>query len=197
MNDSCASDAELVRLARSGKPEAFGELVVRYQDRLYNSVYHMAGNERDAEDIAQDVFLRAYEGLRGFRQEAKFSTWLFGIMLNTVRNFWRRQGRRPAALSLDATAQDGQSSFSDPPSPHDGPQETNVREERVARVRAAIDELDEESREILVLRDIEGFSYTELAEVLELPLGTVKSRLYRARAGLKKKLEPMFEGGEL
>lgn len=184
------SDADLVDRARGGDVAAFGRLVERHQDYIYNAVYHLVGHEHDAEDIAQDVFVRAYSGLAGFEGRAKFSTWLYGIMLNSVRSHWRRERGRPA-LSLEGQDED-EDRDTDPPADADGPEALGMRREQVRLVRAAIAELDEELREIVVLRDIRGLSYEELSEALGLPDGTVKSRLHRARQLLKDKLEPLY-----
>ncbi|KPK65647.1 MAG: hypothetical protein AMK73_02330 [Planctomycetes bacterium SM23_32] len=185
-----AADAGLVARARDGDVEAFGRLVERHQDHIYNAVYHLVGSEQDAEDIAQDVFMRAYSHLNGFQGRARFSTWLYGIMLNAVRSHWRRAGPR-RTVSLEGA---GDETRADPPATGDGPVRRAVRREHVDAVRGAIAELEEEWREIIVLRDIRGLSYEELAETLDLPAGTVKSRLHRARAALRDKLEPLMGG---
>jgi len=183
-----------VALAHAGDVEAFGRLVERNQDYVYNAVYHLVGDERDAEDIAQDVFVKAYRSIGRFEGRSKFSTWLYGIMLNSVRSFWRRRTRRPT-LVQDAAQED--ESVRDPAAGGRNPFEESVRGERIEAVRAAIARLDEDLREIVVLRDIRGLSYDELADVLDLPDGTVKSRLHRARSALKELLEPVFDGKEL
>lgn len=188
-----SSEAHLIGRARNGDVQAFGRLVELNKDYVYNAVYHLVGNEADAEDIAQEVFLRAYRNLAGFEGRARFSTWLYGIMLNAVRSFWRRRTRRGTA-SLDAG--DEANPHPDPPAQTDGPAAMSLRRERVAAVRAAIAALDEDSREIVVLRDIKGLTYEELADVLGLPAGTVKSRLHRARAALRQALDPLYGPGQ-
>jgi RNA polymerase sigma-70 factor (ECF subfamily) len=182
------SDAELVERARAGRTEAFGRLVERHQDYIYNAVRHLVSDRDDAEDIAQQVFVKAYEGLESFAGRAKFSTWLYGIMLNCVRTYRRRRGRA-TVFSVEGGREEG---AGDPPSEADGPERATMRGERVQRVRDAIAGLDPDHREIIVLREIRGLSYEELAEVLEVAPGTVKSRLYRARRQLKEKLEPYW-----
>ena len=184
----------MVALAHAGDVEAFGRLVERNQHYVYNAVYHLVGDERDAEDIAQDVFVKAYRSIGRFEGRSKFSTWLYGIMLNSVRSFWRRRTRRPR-LVQDAAEEDERAH--DPAAEGRNPFEESVRGERVEAVRAAIARLDEDLREIVVMRDIRGLSYEELADVLDLPDGTVKSRLHRARSALKELLEPIFDGMEL
>ena len=184
-----SSEARLIGRARDGDVQAFGRLIELNKDYVYNAVYHLVGNAADADDIAQEVFLRAFKNLGGFEGRARFSTWLYGIMLNSVRSFWRRRTLRSTA-SLDGGDED--SPRPDPPANSDGPAAVSDRRERVAAVRSAIAALDEESREIVVLRDIKGMAYEELADVLGIPVGTVKSRLHRARAALRQALEPLY-----
>ncbi len=185
-----ASDIELVGRARSGDTEAFRVLVERHQDHIFGAVCHLVGSRPDAEDIAQDVFLLAYRNLGAFRGSAKFSTWLYGIMLNAVRSHWRRRRSRPA-LSLDPPDGDGEAG-ADPPDQGDGPAEAAARRESVHAVREAIAALEPDLREIVVLRDIHGLSYEDLGEALGVAAGTVKSRLFRARQALREKLEPLY-----
>lgn len=186
MAEDRPSDAQLVERAREGESDAFGLLVERHQDYVYNSVFHLVGTEPVAEDLAQETFVRAFEHLDGFEGRARFTTWLYSIMLNCVRSHWRRANR---ARVLSTDREEG---APNPVSDADGPVESNVREERVRRVRAAIGELEPDHREIIVLRDIRGLTYEELARTLDLPAGTVKSRLYRARRQLKDKLAPYW-----
>ena len=193
MGEASQSDVDLVARTCGGEAEAFGVLVSRYEGQLYSAVVHLVG-ERDAEDIAQEVFMKAFRGLGGFRREAKFSTWLYGIMMNCVRTHWRSGRRRRGVFSLDGN-NPGEDAPLDPPSPRDGPVADSVRRETVEMVRYAIGELDGELREIVVLRDIEGLSYDEMSHVLGLPLGTVKSRLFRARSVLKDTMAPMWADG--
>jgi len=186
-----SSEADLLGRARGGDVDAFGLLVEQNQDRIYNAVYHLVGNDEDAEDIAQEVFVRAFRNLGRFAGRAKFSTWLYGIMLNSVRSYWRRRRGQPA-VRLEGPEEEDNGPGTDPPARGDGPLDASVRREQVRLVRAAIAELDEDLREIVVLRDIRGLSYEELEEALSLPAGTVKSRLHRARQALKDKLEPLY-----
>jgi len=189
MGKASPSDAELVTRACGGETQAFAMLIERHQDNMYNAIAHLMGSVQDAEDIAQEVFLSAFRNLRKFRREARFTTWLYGIMLNCVRTHWRRRRRRLDNVSLDAPAGEG-GWHPDPPSPRAGPLEESARREAVEVVRCAIASLDVELREVIVLRDVEGLSYEELAGALGLPLGTVKSRLFRARSALKDKIVP-------
>ena len=169
----------LARL-RAGDPRAFEELVIGYQHRVFGVALRMLGSRAEAEEIAQEVFLRAHRALADFRGDARLGTWLYGIAsrlcLNRLASPDRRVVRGDAALAdvaagtLDAAAQ-------------------AERAELDAALHAAIAELPEERRLVLVLRDVEGLSYEEIAEALALDPGTVRSRLHRARMQLKEKLE--------
>jgi len=193
MAEASQKDVDLVARTCSGECEAFGVLVSRYEGQVYNAVVHLVG-ESDAEDIAQEVFMKAFRGLGGFRREARFSTWLYGIMMNCVRTHWRSRRRRRGLFSLDG-GNPHEDPLVDPPSLQDGPVADSVRRETVEMVRRAIGGLDGDLREVIVLRDIEGLSYDEVSHVLGLPLGTVKSRLFRARSVLKDKMAPLWRDG--
>jgi RNA polymerase sigma-70 factor (ECF subfamily) len=192
MAKAIPSDAELVQQAQTGRREAFGLLVERHQDYVYNSVCYLVGSGQDAEDIAQEVFVSAYRALGRFEGRARFTTWLYGIMLNSVRSYWRRR-RKVTVLSVGASDDGDDDPAAQVPAKQDGPAEMSMRAERVQAVRAAIAGLSDDLREIIVLRDIQGLSYDELAEALELPDGTVKSRLYRARRELMERLKPFWD----
>jgi RNA polymerase sigma-70 factor (ECF subfamily) len=194
MTKASPSDEELVEKSQAGRAESFGLLVERHQDYVYNAVCHLIGSGQDAEDIAQEVFVSAFRALGGFEGRARFTTWLYGIMLNSVRSHWRRQ-KRVTVLSMSAEDDDdgpGRQVAAE----QESPAETALRTEQVSAVRAAIGELEDNLREIIVLRDIQGLSYEELAAALELPDGTVKSRLHRARKELTEKLRPFWDAQE-
>ncbi|MCU0726818.1 MAG: sigma-70 family RNA polymerase sigma factor [Planctomycetes bacterium] len=181
------SDEELVRRSRRGDREAFGELVVRYENRIHATVFRILGNRDDAREFAQDTFLRAFDRLSTFRDGARFSTWLYTIALNVTRSELRRRkarrDRRP--LSLEQTE-------IDPPDGAEAPEEGAGRRELAALALRELDRLDTEAREVVVLRDLEDLSYEEIAGVLGCPPGTVKSRLFRAREELRARLAPLL-----
>jgi RNA polymerase sigma-70 factor (ECF subfamily) len=193
MGEAAPSDIELIERTCGGETDAFASLVSRYEDYVFNAVAHLVGSGHEAEDITQEVFLKAFRNIGRFRREAMFSTWLYGIMLNSVRSRWRKRGRRPKVVSLSANPGEGNPG-SPQESPGDGPLEQVLRAERVELVRRSIATLPEDLREVIVLRDLEGLSYEELAESLNVPLGTVKSRLFRARNALKDKIAPLVSG---
>jgi len=175
------SDEVLIRRARRGDREAFGDLVYRYREGAVNVVYRMCGDVHLAEDAAQDAFVRAWEALPRYRHRGTFKAWLYRIALNCARDALRRQ--RPTA---DV---DGLPLRSDAP----GPERQMLQQERATRVQEAVLGLPEASRAALVLREYEGFSYKEIAETLDIPMGTVMSRLHYARSRLREMLSPMME----
>ena len=190
-------DRELVRASRRGETQAFGELVERYQDRVFNLAFRLTGNRDAAADAAQEAFLKAWSALDAFRGESAFYTWLFRITVNVVRSRHRYQAVRPAPRSLDANPRAG--THEDRPALADelkadvpDPAEEAGRAERRKLVEQALARLDPDQRAMIVLRDIEGRSYAEIAELIECPRGTVKSRIHRARLALKHILAPVL-----
>jgi RNA polymerase sigma-70 factor (ECF subfamily) len=168
----------------AGDTTAFGRLVLVYQDRLYNSLLRVLGSAEDASDTVQDAFVQAYLKLDTFRGSSAFYTWLYRIAFNLAMSHARRERKTASLDGMKMTA--GSEPVDGQPAPDAG----MLREERIAMVRAALAELSFEYREIIVLREIEGCHYEEIAEILELPLGTVRSRLFRARIQLKDRLSP-------
>jgi RNA polymerase sigma-70 factor (ECF subfamily) len=185
------ADEELVRKAALGSVGAFDVLVVRYQDRVYNVLARMCGSPDEAEDLAQETFLKAYRALGAFRQGSKFYTWLFRIAVNLAVSHRRRSGRM-RILPLSDCSEGQPSNAATPAEPagkrNPAPDSAAISAETAKRVAAELDALDEEFRVVLILRDIEDMDYAQIASVLDLPVGTVKSRLHRARCILKERL---------
>ena len=179
MND----DAQLIDQTLAGHGAAFGQLVEKYQDRLYNTVVHVVGNAEDARDIVQDAFVQAFINLSAFQRSSAFYTWLYRIAFNVAASRHRR--RRP----MQSVEHHRETSGMEPVDDAEGPTERLERMERCRQVRQAIAELSDEHRNILVLREIDGFCYETIAEILDLPMGTVRSRLYRARLQLRDELK--------
>ena len=183
MSDVPTDDTQWVQAALGGDKEAFGLLVERYQDRVFNTLVRVLGNRDDARDIVQDAFVQAFVKLDSFRGDAKFYTWLYRIAMNLALSHRRR--RRPAA-SLDAAKENvGEEPVAQQPT---AAQEL-IERERAEQLQLALLQLNDRHRQILVLRELEGFSYETISEILELPVGTVRSRLFRARLQLKEQLQ--------
>ena len=176
--------AEFVSRLRAGDRRAFEELVRTQQHRVYGLALRMLGNAAEAQDVAQEAFLRAHRGLADFRGDARLSTWLYQIVSRLCLNRLAGSERRLARHGEEALAQ--------VPDARPGPDQALERGELEEALHRAIAELPEERRIVVVLRDVEGLAYEEIAEVLELPVGTVRSRLHRARLDLKEKLERFF-----
>ena len=180
-------DRRLIAESLNGRPAAFGDLVRRYQDRLFNSVVRVVDNPDDAQDVVQDAFINAYQSRASFKGDAEFFTWLYRIAFNTAVSLRRR---RRATVSLE-TGRDGEAVI-DPqdPSPESRPGAALERSEEEATLQAALNRLSGEHRIVLVLKDIEGMKYDQIAEVIGVPIGTVRSRIHRARLELRELLDP-------
>lgn len=179
-------DAQLIQATLSGKSAAFGRLVQKYQDRLFNTMLHVAGNAADAQDVVQEAFIQAFLRLETFAQESAFYTWLYRIAFNVAATHRRR--KKPRVSIEEARDRRGE----EPTSHETGPSESLERQERSRLVREAIAALPEEHRMVLVLREIDGCCYETIAEILQLPIGTVRSRLHRARLQLREKLKEVL-----
>ena len=182
-------DRRLIADTLAGRSAAFGELVLRHQDRLFNAVVRVVDNADDAADAVQDAFVNAYQSLASFKGDAEFYTWLYRIAFNTAISLKRK---RKAVVSLDA-GRDGEGGL-DPADPHGeiGPGADLERGEEEAILQAALNRLSVEHRTVLVLKDIDGLKYEEIADVLGVPIGTIRSRIHRARLELKTLLDPVF-----
>lgn len=184
------TDEHLVEQFLLGNKAAFEEIVIRYEQRVFQLAYRLSSNPDDASDLAQEAFLKVYRYLDQWRGQAAFSTWLYRIVSNTFLDEVRKRKRRPlTAVSLDANiaTEDGEV-VREFPSPTASPEEEYLQRELQFVVRQALAELPPDYRIVLTLRDIQGHTYEEIAEITELNLGTVKSRISRARAALRKKL---------
>ena len=174
--------------------EAFGRLTLKYQDRIYNALLKLLPNREDALDLAQETFLKAFEGLKGFKGKSKFSTWLWTIALNLRTSKWRAKRASPVTegLSVDSSrADDAQTGLPKiaPVAPDKGPAHRVEAEELNKIVEDEIHALPMDYRRVLVLRDVQGLEYGEIGRALKLPEGTVKSRLHRARLELRTRLD--------
>ena len=179
-------DTRLIDETLAGHSAAFGELVKKYQDRLYNTVVHVAGGAEDARDVVQDAFVQAFVKLDTFQGSSAFYTWLYRIAFNMAASHRRR--RRPV-LSIDRVRE---TSGTEPVDDTEGPNQRVERNERHRQVRQALGRLSNEHRAVLVLREIDGCCYETIAGILELPIGTVRSRLHRARLQLREELKEVL-----
>jgi RNA polymerase sigma-70 factor (ECF subfamily) len=192
-----ALDRVLVDRFKSGDESAFNEMVSRHRDRIYGMVHQLLRNHQDAEEVTQDAFIRAHRGLANFRGDAAFSTWLYQIATNLARNrywyWWRR--KRDRSVSFDApVGEDTDMTLADIlPAEVDSPDEVTVNEEFVNRISKGMDRLSAGHREILVLRNVKNLSYEEIGTILGISVGTVKSRIARARESLRSKLGEDFK----
>lgn len=179
-----SDDASLIAATLAGDSAAFGRLVQQYQDRLYNSLLRVLGSADDAMDIVQDAFVQAYVKLQSFRGGSAFYTWLYRIAFNLAMSHMRRQHTK-ASLDEMKTLIGAEPSDGQPPA-----ESGLIEQERAELVHSALAELSIEHRQIIVLREIDGCSYEEIAEILDSPVGTVRSRLFRARLELRDLLTP-------
>jgi RNA polymerase sigma-70 factor (ECF subfamily) len=185
-------DAQLIGQTLAGQTAAFGQLVQKYQDRLHNTVVHVVGSAEDAKDVVQEAFVQAFLKLESF-QGARFYTWLYRIAFNVAATHCRRRGAMRSAERIAlGEGRLGQREQGHPQDAADGPSERLEREERCRQVRHAISQLPEEHRVVLVLREMDGCCYETIAEILDLPVGTVRSRLHRARMQLREQLKEVL-----
>ncbi|MBP9914050.1 MAG: sigma-70 family RNA polymerase sigma factor [Opitutaceae bacterium] len=192
-----AMDRVLVDRFKQGDQAAFDEMVTRYWDRIYAMVNQMLRNTQDAEEVTQDAFIRAHRGLVNFRGESAFSTWLYQIATNLARNrywyWWRR--KRDKTVSFDQpVGPDSTTTLAEIlPNELETPDDITVTQEFVDRIAQGMEKLSAKHREILTLRNIKNQTYEEIAEILGISVGTVKSRIARARESLRAKLGEDFK----
>ena len=185
MVSEAISDAECVRKLQRGETDAFETLIRRHQKTIFNLVYRMLGDYDEAAEISQEAFLSAYRAIGNFRGDANFSTWLYRIALNhatTRRKSLNIRQQRSVPIENTEPASD----------PHPGPAESMEKKEIRQRVQQALNRLDREDAAVILLRDLQDVPYEEVARVLDIPIGTVKSRLHRARQALKSELASYF-----
>ncbi len=188
------SENALVRRARRGDVAAFGKLVEQYQDALFNGIYRMVSRREDAEDLAQETFVRAFKAMPGFKERSSFYTWLYSIAVNLVISHRRKSATaagRANPVSLDHLGEENGRPL-DLDGQAERPDEIAQRHEHHRRVHEAIARLAPDHRAVVVLRDIEGFDCQTVAELLGCPVGTVKSRLHRARLALREQLKDLL-----
>ena len=183
------TDEQLIQASLNGNPEAFGQLVGKYQQRLYHSVVRLLGNSSDATDVTQEAFIQAYEKLGSFRGESAFYSWLFKIAWNGAMS-WRRKRRPVNSLETMRESAGVEPSDRNPLAAPEHPLEVT---ERQMLVRQALQDLSEEYRAVLILKEMEDLSYEEIARIVECPIGTVRSRIHRGREELRQRLRKLLE----
>lgn len=186
------NDQELVRRVQSGDQSAFNVLVLKYQHRVLKLVSRFVRDAAEAEDVAQEAFLKAYRALASFRGDSAFYTWLYRIAINTAKNALVAQRRRPVDFDLDLQDPEQferQARLKET----DTPEGVVLTEEIRQVVEQAMEQLPEDLRTAIVLRELEGLSYEEIAAAMDCPVGTVRSRIFRAREAIDKKLKPLLD----
>lgn len=186
------SDIKLVELVQRGDQAAFNLLVLKYQHKVMKLVMRYVRNQAEAEDITQEAFIKAYRALPGFRGESAFYTWLYRIAINTAKNLLMSSRRRMVDYNVDLNDPDDYTSQV-LLKHNDTPEGLLLTEEIRQTVHAAMAELPDDLREAITLRELEGLAYEEIAQVMDCPVGTVRSRIFRAREAIDKKLRPLLE----
>jgi RNA polymerase sigma-70 factor (ECF subfamily) len=185
-------DQALVERVQKGDKQAFDVLVLKYQNKIIQLIYRYVHDPDEARDVAQDAFIKAYKAIDRFRGDSAFYTWIYRIAINTAKNHLVASGRRPPKSDIDA--QDAEQ--------YEGavglkeyatPERLLLKDEIQASIAKAIDELPDDLRTAIILRELEGLSYEEIAQTMECPIGTVRSRIFRARDAIDTRLKPLLD----
>lgn len=192
MSDQNLLDEQLVERVQRGDKAAFNLLVKKYQHKVVNLIARYVNNPGDVPDVAQEAFIKAYRALPTFRGESAFYTWLYRIAVNTAKNYLTSQGRRPPSSDVEA---DEAESYGGGEALQEvsTPENLALTDEIKRTVFSAIEALPEDLRTAITLRELEGLSYEDIAEIMDCPVGTVRSRIFRAREAIDKKLQPLIE----
>ncbi|WP_409420889.1 RNA polymerase sigma factor RpoE [Pseudaeromonas sp. ZJS20] len=185
-------DQALVERVQRGDKQAFNLLVSKYQHKVIGLVSRFVNNPGDAADVAQEAFIKAYRSLPTFRGESAFYTWLYRIAVNTAKNYLTAQGRRPPDADVEASEAEFYEG-ADALHEQATPENLMLSDELKRHVRAALDSLPDDLRQAITLREIEGLSYEEIAVIMDCPVGTVRSRIFRAREVIDKWIQPLLQ----
>jgi RNA polymerase sigma-70 factor (ECF subfamily) len=187
------TDSQLVRRVQKGDKRAFDLLVVKYQHKILGLVSRFVKDRSEVEDVTQEAFIKAYRALPRFRGDSAFYTWLYRIAINTAKNYLVAQGRRPPGTDIDASEAEniGKAAFLQD---NDTPENNLFRDELQATVERAINALPEDLKTAVTLREYDGLSYEEIAQIMDCPVGTVRSRIFRAREAIDKLIDPLIGG---
>ena len=188
-------DLELVKRVQRGEKAAFDLLVLKYQHRIGAVIGRFVPDHAEAQDIAQESFMRAYRALQNFRGDAQFYTWLYRIAVNTAKNHLVAMKRRPP--TSDVEVDDAEHFTGARMQDNDTPEHELLREEIAREVSETVASLPEELRQAITLREVEGLSYEEIAETMDCPIGTVRSRIFRAREAIDARLRPLMDSGRV
>ena len=186
-----AADLALIRRVQQGDRSAFDLLVIKYQHRILKLVMRYVRDPSEALDVVQEVFIKAYRAAPSFRGDSAFYTWLYRIAINTAKNFLVAAGRRPIHYGLDLQDSEQHEIFAKLKDT-DTPEGLTLSEEIRQTVNTTIQDLPEDLRTAILLREIEGMSYEDIAQVMECPVGTVRSRIFRAREAIDKRINPLL-----
>ncbi len=185
-------DQALVSRVQRGDKKAFDLLVLKYQQKVANLVSRYIRDHSETQDVTQEAFIKAYRALPNFRGESAFYTWLYRIAINTAKNYLVAQGRRPPGSDVDAETAE-QLDVGTRLKEHATPEHYLLTDELAETVKQAMDDLPEDLRTAITLRELEGLSYEEIAKAMDCPVGTVRSRIFRARAAIDARLKPLLE----
>jgi len=193
-DESSRADTVLIRAVQAGDMAAFDELVLKHKDRLFNLIYWFLGDYHDANDCAQETFIKVFKSINKFRFESAFSTWLYRIAINTCKNriksYSYRWKKKTVSIESSNVSKNG-NPYSEIVNGSPTPVIALEKKEKMMRIQKAINSLPDEQNQVVVLRDIQGLSYQDISDITGLNLGTVKSRLARGRLELKNKLKPL------
>lgn len=184
-------DQALVQRVQQGDKSAFDVLVLKYQNKIIKLVYRYVRDPDEAMDVAQEAFIKAYKAIPRFRGESAFYTWIYRIAINTAKNHLVASGRRPPTGDIDAQEAEQYDSAAGLKE-YATPEHVLLKDEIQETIARAIDELPDDLRTAIILRELEGLSYEEIAQTMECPIGTVRSRIFRARDAIDSKLKPLL-----
>ncbi|MDG2252831.1 MAG: RNA polymerase sigma factor RpoE [Methylophilaceae bacterium] len=193
VNPERAIDQILVEKAQKGDKKAFSILVEKYNKKLFRLLSRMVRDQSEIEDIVQDSFIKAYRAINNFRGDSAFYTWLYRIGINTAKNHLVALGKRPKAMDEVEIEDIENFETGNEMRNYDTPENTMMNKEIVSAVSETIEILPEELKEAIALREMDGLSYEEIAEIMQCPIGTVRSRIFRAREAIAEKLKPLIE----
>jgi RNA polymerase sigma-70 factor (ECF subfamily) len=185
LSDKQATDQQLVERVQAGDKRAFDLLVLKYQHKITSLVGRYVKDHHEAMDVTQEAFIKAYRALKNFRGDSQFYTWLYRIAINTAKNYLVSKGRRPPDQDVDADEQ-ADYGFAEQMTDAETPENLLSRDELQEKVFATLEQLPDDLKTALSLREFEGLSYEQIAEIMDCPVGTVRSRIFRAREAIDK-----------